>query len=328
MDDTAAQTTAMLSLRARTIPAPASISPEAQAMLSQPRAKTTYPEVGDAGAWRAWRAGVEEQFAPMLLAAGQAPGLEIHTGRLGGVTVYEAVPAEVSAALRNSVLLEIHGGAMVIMGGEFCRMTGAGVAARMGLRTVSVDYRMPPEHPYPAALDDCIAVYRALLETYAAGQIAVTGSSAGGNLAAALALRARDEGLPSPAALVLQSPEADLTESGDSFQTNLGVDPRLTGSLMPANLLYADGHDLRHPYLSPLFGTFDGSFPPTLLTTGTRDLFLSNTVRLHRVLRRAGIVADLHVFEAMPHGGFMGAPEDAEMHQEIRRFVHEQLSGA
>jgi acetyl esterase/lipase len=91
--------------------------------------------------------------------------------------------------------------------------------------------------------------------------------------------------------------------------------------LMAANRLYADGHDLADPYLSPLFGDFARGFPRTFLQAGTRDLFLSNTVRMHRALRRAGIAAELHVFEAMPHGGFGGAPEDDELNAEVRAFV-------
>jgi acetyl esterase/lipase len=125
--------------------------------------------------------------------------------------------------------------------------------------------------------------------------------------------------------LVLQTPEVDLTESGDSFETNLGLDPVLRSRLTAANELYADGHDLADPYLSPLFGDL-ADFPPTFLQTGTRDLFLSNTIRFHRALRRHGVRADLHVWEAMPHGGF-GAmtggevPEDQEIHDEIRAFL-------
>jgi acetyl esterase/lipase len=199
---------------------------------------------------------------------------------------------------------------------------GAMAAIRNRVPTWTVDYRMPPDHPYPAALDDCVCVYRELLRTHAPEQLAVGGSSAGGNLAAALVLRARDEGLPMPAMVALSSPEVDLTESGDSFHANLGVDSLLTESLMPANLLYADGHDLSDPYLSPLFGDFAEGFPPTILTTGTRDLFLSNTVRMHRALRAAEIPAELHVMEAAPHGGFLGSsPEDADIGREIRRFL-------
>jgi acetyl esterase/lipase len=118
---------------------------------------------------------------------------------------------------------------------------------------------------------------------------------------------------------VLLSPELDLTESGDSFRTNAGID--LMGSLMLPNLLYAGGADLAHPYLSPLFGDFTKGFPPTLLSCGTRDLFLSNTVRMHRALREAGIDAELHVLEAAAHGNFGGnSPEEAGLNREVRRF--------
>lgn len=118
------------------------------------------------------------------------------------------------------------------------------------------------------------------------------------------------------------TPEVDLTESGDSFHTNLRLDNVLTESLMPANLLYSGGHDLTHPYLSPLYADFSAGFPPTILTTGTRDLFLSNTVRLHRALRAAGVPAELHVVEAAGHGGFFAqAPEDEDLDAEIRHFI-------
>ncbi len=123
-----------------------------------------------------------------------------------------------------------------------------------------------------------------------------------------------------PAALVLNTPQIDLTESGDTFQTFNGVDNVLR-SLAPTNTLYAAGADLRDPYLSPIFGDVSG-FPPTFLRSGTRDLFLSNTVRMHRKLRAAGVAAELHVFEAMPHGGFGGdSPEDLDAAAEQRRFL-------
>jgi acetyl esterase/lipase len=182
---------------------------------------------------------------------------------------------------------------------------------------------MPPDHPYPTPLHDCVAAYRTLLRDHRPEEIIVRGGSAGGNLAAALILKARDEGLPLPAAAVLVTPEVDLTESGDSFRTNLGLDNVLTKSLMPANLLYAGTHDLTHPYLSPLFADFSKGFPPSMLTTGTRDLFLSNTVRLHRALRSAGVPADLYVVEGGGHAGFFGqAPEDEDMAVEIRKFIN------
>ena len=122
------------------------------------------------------------------------------------------------------------------------------------------------------------------------------------------------------AALALFTPEIDLTESGDSFDTNAGVDYVLVDRLTDSIALYAGDHDLTDPYLSPIFGDVTG-FPPTFVQAGTRDLFLSNAVRIHRKLRDAGVDAELHIWEAMPHGGFFGAPEDAEMGAEVRRFL-------
>lgn len=202
-----------------------------------------------------------------------------------GVRVYEAVPSSVAAEDRG-IILDFHGGALIMCGGEMCKISAGVMSTQMQKRLWSVDYRMPPDSPYPAALDDGLAVYRAILQVRSPAEVIVSGGSAGGNIAAALMLRIRQAGLPMPAGLILGTPEVDLTESGDSFQTNMGVDTMLR-SLMPANLLYANGTDLRDPHVSPLFGDLKG-FPPTILTTGTRDLFLSNTVRMHRALRSAG----------------------------------------
>jgi acetyl esterase/lipase len=225
------------------------------------------------------------------------------------------------------IYCDIHGGALVMGGGKACRALATKSAAMTRMHTWSVDYRMAPDHPYPAAPDDCIAVYRRLLEIRPPERIVVGGGSAGGNLAAALMLRVRDEHLPFPAALVLLTPEVDLTESGDSFKTNLGIDCVLQQSLAEMSALYAGDHDLTHPYLSPLFGDYTPPFPPTMIQAGTRDLFLSNAVRLHRKMRTAGVDAELHVFEAMPHGGFFGAPEDNEIGEEMRRFMARHLPG-
>ena len=197
-----------------------------------------------------------------------------------------------------------------------------GTSTRVGARVWAVDYRMPPDHPFPAGLDDCLTVYRVLLEDHDPHEIIVGGASAGGNLVAALVLRARDEGLPLPSAAVLLTPGVDLTASGDSLQTNRGLDPLIPDAGSPAFGMYAGDHDLTDPYVSPLYGDFTKGFPATILTTGTRDMLLSDTVRMHRALRLAGVSADLHVTEAGGHGGFFGmAPEDDFVQQEIRRFV-------
>lgn len=311
-----------VALPARRIAFPRSISATARANLAQfvdvqgvPLNRSVFPAADDVAGWAACREE-DNQRMNEYVQPGRTPTATIE---LAGCCVHVATPPDVD----QRVYLDIHGGGLVFGGGEACRRGASLVADQFGVRCYAVDYRTPPEHPYPAGLDDCVGVYRALLERHRATDIVIGGASAGGNLAAALVLRARDEDLPLPAALILRTPEVDLTESGDTFATNRWLDVVLPEPLMPVNLLYADGQDLAHPYLSPLFGDFGRGFPPTLLQSGTRDLFLSNTVRMHRALRRAGIPVELHVFEGMPHGGFFGAPEDVELSAEIVRFANE-----
>ena len=309
-------------------PTPLHLSPEARAFLDAriAAAEPRRPEA-DAGTdvWLEYIAANDELIAEMLapLFAADLPVDRVDTD-IDGVRTYQLRPRGLGDADSKGIFLDIHGGALIQLGGELCAgMACAGAGSRR-MVTWAPDYRMPPLYPFPAALDDCIAVYRRAVESCGPERLVVSGASAGGNLAAALMLRARDEGLAMPAALVLGTPEIDLTESGDTFVTNASNDTML-GSLMPVNLLYANGVDLAHPYLSPLFGDVSG-FPPTILTSGTRDLYLSNTVRFHRKLRAAGVEAELHVGEAMPHGGFGSVtPEDREMAAEVRRFVDRHL---
>ncbi len=314
-----------LQVPARAVPVPASVSAEAQAALGAMSmlagaAESGWPALDDLEGWRALVVRNDQMVESFVGAKAAAIDATVEERDIDGVHVFVVTPADADPAA-NRVCLDVHGGALISGGGAACRAMSVLAAHRVGVTTWGVDYRMPPDHPYPTPLDDCVTVYRALLRTHRPQDIVVAGGSAGANLAAAMLLRARDEGMAMPSAAVLLTPECDLTESGDSFATNLGVDTVLTQLLRPVNDLYAAGHDLTDPYLSPLFGDFAAGFPPTILQTGTRDLFLSNTVRLHRRLRAAGIEVELHVFEAMPHGGFFGAPEDLEIDAEVRAFV-------
>jgi acetyl esterase/lipase len=310
-------------LASRRIAAPVGISDAARQALAMPRpASGPYPALSDADGWRRLIAARNTASARMSepfvarLKAGMA------SRSLGGVAAHVATPNAERLIDDRHVVFDIHGGALLFGGGEAnVRFSTAAIALRTGRVAYGIDYRVPPDGPYPAALDDCVAAYRALLGEVPAERIVVSGTSAGGNLAAALLLRAHDEGLPMPAAALLLTPELDLTESGDSFDTLMGLDVVLPARLMEMNLLYAGGAELTHPYLSPLFGDVSG-FPPTLLQAGTRDIFLSNTVRMHRKLRAAGVRAELHVWEGMPHGGFGGlTPEDRELSAELQAFI-------
>jgi acetyl esterase/lipase len=319
-----------LALGPRTIPSPESISKEAREALERLigddgiplYARYDMPSPDDAAAWMNMKAAANAQYAAAMKELAGGLRATVTTIEVEHATIHVATP-EGPFSPRHA-MIDLHGGALVFGGGEACRVGARTQADRHGVRCYGIDYRMPPEHPYPAALDDCVAAYRYILERHEPGHISICGRSAGGNLAAAMLLRARDEGLPMPVSLVLLSPQADLTESGDTFNTHQMIDVVLPRPLRSNNLLYAGGADLSHPYLSPLFGDLRG-FPATFLQSGTRDLFLSNTVRMHRALRHAGVTSELHVFEAMPHGGFMGGtPEDRELEAEIRRFVQAQ----
>jgi acetyl esterase/lipase len=329
LEKTTMSSTETLHIPARDIPVPNSISPEAQAaltMLATLRQPPAYPALDDLSGWEAY----VNRGEAMILAMSENSELEAQIAseprKLGDVPGYLVHPRQGYA--EDRIIYYIHGGALVLGGGETCRCMAKGTALGLGAKLYAVDYRMPPHHPYPTPLQDCLEGYHYLLQHYQPEQIVLHGASAGGNLAAALVLRLQAEAAPLPAGVILVTPELDLTESGDSFAVMTGVDVMLKGPLMPANLLYANGHDLADPYLSPLFGDFSHGFPPALLTAGTRDLFLSNAVRMHNALRRAGNHSELCIEEAMPHGGFLGnTVEDAALTADIRNFAERAWSG-
>jgi acetyl esterase/lipase len=310
------------------VPAPVSVSPQAQAFLANPFdvSMPSPPDLADKEGWRAFIAVGEAHLAQMMALSAQAYPCEIIEHAVGEATLFEVVPHTLKEENAGLAIYYVHGGAYIHGGGMSAAHMAQSLACVCGIRALSIDYRMPPDHPFPVGLDDAVAGYRAALERFGPERMVVCGTSAGGGLAASLVLKLRDSGLPMPRACVFVTPEADLTETGDTFETNQDIDIVLRRRLTPSVLLYADGHDLRSPYLSAVFGDFTKGFPPTLLISGTRDLFLSNTVRLHRALRQAGIDADLHVWEAMPHAGFFGAPEDQEVLEEQARFIGNWLA--
>ena len=318
-----------VALQPQTIPPPKGVSEIARTYLATPfwagdRAPLA-PD--DLEGWKAAIAEVDRMMTPMvehMLAVAEA---DVEKIVLAGVPVYVGTPRAMEAGRRNQALLYIHGGGWAFMGGAACGGQAATQASKLGLTTYAVDYRNPPEHRFPAALDDCVAVYRELLKTYRPENIVISGMSAGGNLTAATALRIRDEGLPWPAAVAMMTPCVDGEFIGDTLATNAQLDIVLKPEPMAEFwAVYAGGHDRTDPYLSPLHADFTKGFPPALLQSGTRDLLLSDTVRLHRALRTAGAEAELHVWEAMPHGGFSGiAPEDAELIVELKNFFGRHL---
>ena len=307
-----------LELPAQAIPVPQSLSPEARAflagMVERVSQQGEMPDPVTDGAELA----VQRLGSAAAAFAGTFETSELDHGAL----LYRAAPQSAEGRLAEVAYFDIHGGGFIAGGGVMCRMLAKIRAADYGATVYSVDYRLAPAHPYPAALDDCMAAYCTILESVHAANLVIGGSSAGGNLAAALLLRARAEGLPMPAGLLLMTPATDMTASGDSRVTNRLLDVSLYGGAGAGPADYLGASNPRDPYLSPLFGEIGSDWPPTLLTTGTRDLLLSDTVMMHRKLREAGVDAQLLVTEAGLHIGFMGsAPEDHYIMGEARNFV-------
>jgi len=253
----------------------------------------------------------------------------IEPRRIAGVSTYLVTPSTLDPALQRRLLVHVHGGAYAFFGGR-AALTEAILAAHYTHTTVlSIDYRRTPDHPYPAALDDTLAVWRALLRDHDPHAMAIFGTSAGGGLAIAAIQHMRANGLPTPAALFAGTPWDDLIRDDDSQFTNAFLDDFLGDgtSLAPLARLYAGTRPLSDPGISPINGDFH-NFPPTILITGTRDLLLSMTVRTHRKLRDAGAVADLDVFEGLSHADFLNsdAPESATAFRDVATFFNRYVS--
>ena len=316
-----------LDVPARVVPVPTTVSPEMQALIAAPRSANWNVAPESAEEWKALSAGSSGGGLPALR---ERFGVTSESLVVNGVKAYMVTPDAIPAGNRNRLLIHLHGGCYVLGGGESGTTEAIYMAGFGRFKVLSVDYRRPPDAPYPAALDDGIAAWKGALKMAAAKNMAIFGTSAGGALTLSMVLRAKQEGLPLPGAIAPGTPMSDLTRTGDSFYTNFMVDNVLVGSDGRCDAmarLYANGRDLKDPMLSPVYGDMRG-FPPALLTTGTRDLLLSNTVRVHRKLRQAGVEAELHVYEGQSHAHYMRsstAPETKEAFEEIARFFDRHL---
>jgi acetyl esterase/lipase len=326
---TTTQTTAPDSrnVPARTMPVPNTVSPEMQAMIGAPLSSNWNVAPTTVEDWKALSAPSSGRGLPALR---ERFRVKTEALTVGGVDAFMVTPPTIPPDNRNRLLIHLHGGCYVLNGGEAGTAEAIYMAGFGRFKVLSIDYRRPPDAPYPAALDDAMAVWKAALKMADPNAMAIFGTSAGGALTLSMVLRAKQERLPLPAAIAPGTPMSDLTGTGDSFSTNHMVDNVLVGSGGRCDAmarLYANGHDLKDPMLSPVYGDMRG-FPPTILTTGTRDLLLSNTVRVHRKLRQAGVEAELHVYEGQSHAQYMrdpDAPETREAFEEIAKFFGKHL---
>ena len=308
------------------------VSAQAQALIAAPyRLPAWNADPVDANGWRELICSLAESTLAGLAAARERLGVTIQSVNIGGVPGFLLEPASIPAHHVSQLILNLHGGGYVYGPGESGTMEATLIAAYSGYKVLAVDYRMPPDFPYPAAMDDAMAAWKGVLDMAPSANIGLTGTSTGGAMALALVMRAKSEGIALPGALAIGTPWSDLTETGDSYRTNEWIDNIVVshkGYLGRAAALYANGHDLKDPQLSPVYGDFH-AFPPTQLFSGTRDLFLSNTIRVHRKLRQAGTEADLHVFEGLSHAQHFGdplLPEAQETCKEIGLFFDRHLA--
>jgi epsilon-lactone hydrolase len=219
-------------------------------------------------------------------------------GTLGGVPV---VNVDVAGVESDDVIFYLHGGAYCIGSAAASVGLASDVVRRAGARAISVDYRLAPENPYPAAIDDAVAAYRALLESVPAARIAIVGESAGGGLTAATLVALKAAGLPEPGCAVMFSPWADLTLSGASITGKAAVDPALTPDGLRLRAAdYGAGHPLDDPLVSPLFANLKG-LPPLLIQVGSHEILLDDATRLAVAAAAADVQVTLEVTPGVPH---------------------------
>jgi acetyl esterase/lipase len=324
-----AQTFAPRSVPARSISVPHDVSPQLQKIISRP-VSTSAPSVPKTTEeWKKFiraRDTEEEKGIPDLE---KQFHVRVRSGTIAGVHIYHVTPESILDANRGRLLMHVHGGAYVLFGGLAATGEAILVAHYTRMETVSVDYRMPPDFPFPSAVDDSVAVWRELIKIHNPRSMALFGTSAGGGLTLATVLKLKELGVPLPGALMAGTPWADLSKTGDTEFTNEYIDNvlvRYDGELAAEARLYAGSHDLKEPLLSPVYGDLKG-FPPTVLLSGTRDLFLSDTVRVHQKLLRAGVDAQLLVFEGESHAQYLEhqTPESAAALTEVAQFLVRHL---
>jgi len=308
----------------RVVPMPSTISPEAQQWLESLTHSTPGPESlterrARTDIWRAKDSAEARRIYPV----------NVEETTTAGVRTDIITPLTMPAENRRRVLINLHGGGFNSDSGSL--IEGVPIANLAKIKVVSVYYRLAPENPFPAAVEDVVAVYKELLKTYKPQSIGIFGTSAGAILTAEVTVRFKQLGLPLPAALGIFSGLGDFSRVGDSRQLfTLNGFPGEMQPIDPSHLpddQYIGKTDRKDPVLSPFFADLHG-MPPSLLVTSTRDILLSDTSTLHRALLRAGDDAQLVVFEALPHAFWyhFQLPETREALELMARFFDEKIS--
>ena len=307
----------------RVVPMPATISSEAQTWLESLTHTTPGPETLAERRARtdAWRAQDSAEARKLY-------AVNVEEATTAGVRTDIITPMTMPAENKNRVLINLHGGGFNSDSGSL--IEGVPISNLAKIKVVSVYYRLAPENPFPAAVDDVVAVYKELLKTYKPRSIGIFGTSAGAILTCEVTVKLKQLGLPLPGALGVFSSLADFSRAGDSRQ--LFTLNGLPGQLQPVDPQhlpdneYVAKTDRKDPVLSPLFADLHG-WPPSLLVTSTRDLLLSDTTIFHRALLGAGDESQLVVFEALPHAFWyhFQLPETREALELMAKFFDEKV---
>jgi epsilon-lactone hydrolase len=307
----------------RVVPMPSTVSPEAQNWLASLTQKSNAPQTLEQR-----RTATDEWRKKQSAEARKLYPVNVEENTTAGVRTDIIMPLDAPAANRDRVLVNLHGGGFNSDSGSL--IEGVPLCNLAKIKVVSVYYRLAPENPFPAAVDDVVAVYKELLKTYKSGNIGIFGTSAGATLTAEVTAKLKQSGLPLPGALGMFSVHPDYTRPTDS-QELFALDGfpgrlELRDPNKPPEDAYAGSTDRKDPVLSPLFADLKG-WPPSLLVTSTRDLLLSDTAMFHRALLRAGNDAELVVYEALPHAFWYHyqLPETKEALDVMAKFLDEKV---
>ena len=309
----------------RVVPVPESLSPEAKAWVGKKVPDVAlHPTIAEQRrSTDAWQTGAGKQAEALY-------PVKLAKGTIAGVPVRIVTPLETPEANRDRVMLNVHGGGFKVDSGSLTETIP--IANLTRTKVIAVLYQLAPEHPFPAAVDDTVAVYKELLKTYPASHIGLYGTSAGAILTAEVAVRLKQLGLPLPGALGVFSGLGNFSRPGDS-QAMYALDG-LSGHLdapdpvHPHDDDYYGKTDPRDPVLSPLFADVHG-FPPTLCISSTADFFLSSTANFCRKLDESGVDARLVVFDGLPHAfwAYLRGPESDEAFAVMAKFLRQHLIG-
>jgi acetyl esterase/lipase len=245
---------------------------------------------------------VDEQrrlLRELLSAQPLPPDLTVTAATLGGVPTAEVT---VDGVEPRHTVLYFHGGVYVLGDAALSADLAAQVGRRTSAKAISVDYRLAPEHPYPAAVDDALAAYEALLQSGTdPADVIFAGESAGGGLAVVTMVNARNRGLPLPAAAYAMSPYVDLTLSGETIRSRRDADPLLSPEALSARVAdYTSGQDAGLPLISPIFADLSG-LPPLIIQVGSHEVLLDDALRLARTAALADVEVALDVVPGVPH---------------------------